>query len=392
MKKLLKDSLIKDLSRNYRTNFSINNKSNRITISDIKSQGLSVDIRKNGISFYFRITLNGRTNRITIGSFPAINVANARRICEAHRTRLMLQSNEHPVQKDVKMRLDEYYEQHFLPWCEVYQKTYSSHRSLYMNHLVSRFGKMYLDEISNKYLYGLVQDLIKKEYSKSFVNKSIQHFRSALKKADQLCDVQIHPSLSNKFSLPMAPPKKERFLNDKEAHRLRDYIASNDKDEVILLIGFLLYTGARRHEAFNAEWQHIKIEERSWYVPITKSGKPRYIVLNQRALEIAAKAQQLQYEKYGEKRQWLFANPTTQKPYRCIFHKWNRIRNELNLSDVRIHDLRHSFASTLVNNGATLYEVQKLLGHSRSTTTERYAHLANHRLAKAASLIDKAYE
>ena len=92
-------------------------------------------------------------------------------------------------------------------------------------------------------------------------------------------------------------------MNDKEAHRLRDYIASNDKDEVILLIGFLLYTGARRHEAFNAEWQHIKIEERSWYVPITKSGKPRYIVLNQRALEIVAKAQQLHYEKYGEKRQ-----------------------------------------------------------------------------------------
>jgi len=56
-----------------------------------------------------------------------------------------------------------------------------------------------------------------------------------------------------------------------------------------------------------------------------------------------------------------------------------------------IHDLRHSFASTLVNNGATLYEVQKLLGHSRSATTERYAHLANHRLQRAASLIDKAY-
>ena len=88
----------------------------------------------------------------------------------------------------------------------------------------------------------------------------------------------------------------------------------------------------------------------------------------------------------------MFANPTTQKPYRCVFHKWNRVRNELNLSGVRLHDLRHSFASTLVNNGATLYEVQKLLGHSRSTTTERYAHLANHRLAKAASLIDKAYE
>ena len=105
MKKMLKDSLLKELSRKFRSDFNITNKLNRITISDIRSQGLSVDIRKKGISFYFRMTLNGRTNRITIGTFPAINVASARRICEAHRTRLMLQSNEQLIQKDVKMRL-----------------------------------------------------------------------------------------------------------------------------------------------------------------------------------------------------------------------------------------------------------------------------------------------
>jgi site-specific recombinase XerC len=111
----------------------------------------------------------------------------------------------------------------------------------------------------------------------------------------------------------------------------------------------------------------------------------------QKAIEIVQMAERLQLKKHGHLMQWLFVNPQTHKPYRCIFHKWNRIRSELGLHDMRIHDLRHSFASTLVNNGATLYEVQKLLGHSRSATTERYAHLANHRLQRAASLIDKAY-
>lgn len=392
MQKLLTDRLIKAISKSSQENQSITKKFNRLNISDIKSQGLAVDIRKNRISFYFRATFRGRTNRITIGQWPIINVNDARRICEDHRRRLILQQNEVPSQTHVKMFLSEYYELHFLPWCEVYQKTYSSHRSLYLNHLKSRFGKMYLDEISNKYVYGLVQDLIKKGYSKSFVNKSVQHFRSALKKADQLCDVQTHSSLNSKFNLPTAPPKKERFLNDKEAYRLRDYIASNDNDEVVLLIGFLLYTGARRHEALNAEWQHISEAKRSWYVPITKSGKPRYIVLNDRAIQIINKAEKLQQKKYGGNRQWLFANPTTQKPYKCVFHRWNKIRNELDIADMRLHDLRHSYASTLVNNGATLYEVQKLLGHARSATTERYAHLANDRLQQAASLIDKAYK
>jgi len=69
-----------------------------------------------------------------------------------------------------------------------------------------------------------------------------------------------------------------------------------------------------------------------------------------------------------------------------------RVHCLINLHDLRIHDLRHSFASTLADNGARLYEVQKLLGHSRSATTERYAHLANHRLQQAVSLIDKAFD
>ena len=142
----------------------------------------------------------------------------------------------------------------------------------------------------------------------------------------------------------------------------------------------------------NAEWQHINLERRNWYVPLTKNGKPRYIVLNDRALSIIKRAKSLQAYQYQHSQRWLFVNHRTLKPFRCIFYRWNKIRNEIGLSDMRLHDLRHSYASTLVNNGATLYEVQKLLGHARSATTERYAHLANDRLQQAASLIDKAYE
>ena len=67
MKKTLTDKILKEFSRNNRDDYGTNNVVNRITISDIKSQDLSVDIRKKGISFYSRMTLNGRTNRITIG-------------------------------------------------------------------------------------------------------------------------------------------------------------------------------------------------------------------------------------------------------------------------------------------------------------------------------------
>jgi len=383
MRQLLSDSFLRKLK--------VKSDAKRVSLSDTKTKGLAVDVRKNGITFYFRLTHQGRVKRVTLGHFPTLSVAEARAMCGDVMRQALLKSHETYVETEATMCLDEYYQRHFLPWCQVYQKTYSSHRSLYKNHLKDRLGDMHVKDISNKHIYSLVMDLHKNNYSKSFINKSVQHFRSALKKSEQLCEIETHSSLKNTVSLPRAAPKKERFLSDREARRLRDFVHMNGEDEVVLLIGFLMYTGARRHEAMNSEWQHINLGDKDWYVPITKSGKPRHIVLNGKAIEIIQRAEKLQLKKHGHIMQWLFVNPQTHKPYRCIFHKWNRIRNELDLQNMRIHDLRHSFASTLVNNGATLYEVQKLLGHSRSATTERYAHLANHRLQRAASLIDKAY-
>jgi len=62
---------------------------------------------------------------------------------------------------------------------------------------------------------------------------------------------------------------------------------------------------------------------------------------------------------------WAFANPKTRKPFVSIFCVWDTARKRAGLSDVRVHDLRHSFASLLVNTGRTLYEVQHILGHTQ---------------------------
>ena len=256
----------------------------------------------------------------------------------------------------------------------------------------NEFGNVILSELSSRHIFAFVNDLLERGYNNGFINKCVQHLRSALNRAEELCGADTHASLRKSFTQLRTATRKERYLDTAEAARLRDYVEANRRDAVCLLIGFLMYTGARWHEVFTAEWQHINLEQCSWYVPVTKNGKPGYIMLNRRSVQIIEHARELQSQRYTFKPQWLFINPRTHKPYRCVFSKWSRIRNELGLDDMRIHDLRHSFASTLVNNGATLYEVQKLLGHSRSAITERYAHLANHRLQQAVSLIDKAYE
>jgi site-specific recombinase XerD len=87
---------------------------------------------------------------------------------------------------------------------------------------------------------------------------------------------------------------------------------------------------------------------------------------------------------------WVFANPKTGKPYVSFFYSWDTARNQAGLADVRIHDLRHSFASFLVNAGCSLYEVQKILGHTQVKTTQRYAHLSQNTLIEAANEVAKA--
>src|SRR5690606_8834404 len=84
---------------------------------------------------------------------------------------------------------------------------------------------------------------------------------------------------------------------------------------------------------------------------------------------------------------YIFFNPATMQPYVNIFHAWNRVRKQAGIEDVRLHDLRHSYASFLVNKGRSIYEVQKILGHSNVKTTQRYAHLSNDTLLAATNSV-----
>lgn len=82
----------------------------------------------------------------------------------------------------------------------------------------------------------------------------------------------------------------------------------------------------------------------------------------------------------------IFPNPNTRKPYVTIYYAWDTARRRAGLSEVRLHDLRHTFASILINRGRSLYEVQKLLGHTQVKTTMRYAHLENETLLEASNV------
>jgi integrase len=78
----------------------------------------------------------------------------------------------------------------------------------------------------------------------------------------------------------------------------------------------------------------------------------------------------------GKKSEWIFVNPDTGKPYVQMHYSWDTARKQAGLDGFRMHDLRHTFASFLINADRSLYEVQKILGHTQIKTTQRYSHLS----------------
>lgn len=147
------------------------------------------------------------------------------------------------------------------------------------------------------------------------------------------------------------------------------------------LIWLGLSTGARLNEALSAKWEQVDRERRVWRILASnaKSKKVRAVPLNDAALDILN-----QLDTQGEF-EHLFINWQTGEPYTTISKVWGRLRIKAGLPHIRIHDLRHQYASFLVNSGRTLYEVQQILGHSDPSVTQRYAHLSTKALQEAAN-------
>jgi integrase len=173
--------------------------------------------------------------------------------------------------------------------------------------------------------------------------------------------------------------KKERYLSQEEAKRLYDAVCESQNPMLRYVVPLLILTGARKREVLDAKWEDFDLERRIWRIPTTKAGKPRHVPLADGALTLLSTTPRT------DGCPWAFANPDTGKPYFSVYCAWHTARTKAGLADVRMHDLRHSFASLLINNGRTLYEVQHILGHTQAKTTARYAHLSRDTLLAAAN-------
>ena len=186
----------------------------------------------------------------------------------------------------------------------------------------------------------------------------------------------LRPDGSNprKHIKKYAEEKRERFLSPAELKRVGEVLREMESegvelDSAIVAIRLLILTGCRLNEIMTLQWEHADIPGKALRLPDSKTGA-KVVHLGHPAIELLDKIERV------EKNPWVIVGAKPGARLTDLQPFWQRVRARAGLKDVRIHDLRHTFASTAVAAGQGLSMIGKLLGHTQVQTTARYAHLA----------------
>jgi len=329
---------------------------------------------------------NGKTCHQKIGRTSDISLQDARKQAKTLRASIALGANpraEENARKAV-LSLDEFFEKHYFPHAKVHKRSWKRDDQLYRIRIKPAFGSRKMNQITRQQIQVFHTGLLEEGLSPA----SCDHHVKLMKHAFNLAidwGYLIGPNPASRVPLFNVDNKVEHYLDGAELEQLLAVLRTDENRPVCNIALFLLSTGCRLNEALSATWSQIDRHNRVWRIPAqnSKSKRVRSVPLNDAALDVLT-----QLDTEG-KFAYLFINKDTGKPYTTIMKVWTRLRNKAGLQHLRIHDLRHSFASFLVNSGRTLYEAQMVLGHSDSKVTARYAHLSTKTLQDAANSASK---
>lgn len=354
----------------------------KLDLFDIDCKGLLLEVTSTSRKTYYLRYQDerGKTRQPRLADAADVSLSQARTLADKLRTRIAL--GEDPSAKKAELKrvptVSEFIHASYLPFAKTYKRSWGTDEGLFRNHVEPHWGRRYMDEITKQDVIKLMADH-RETHAPGSCNRLLILIRYLFNLALQWEVAGIKSNPSAGVRLMEENNKCERYLSKDEAVALYAELERSDNQMLQYIIPMLIVTGARKREVLDAQWKDFDLERRMWRIPMSKSGSARHVPLSDQAVNILGLVPRL------PKCPWVFANPKTAKPFVSIFASWNTARTAAGLADVRIHDLRHSFASFLVNAGRSLYEVQKILGHTQIKTTQRYAHLSADSLLSAAN-------
>jgi len=270
---------------------------------------------------------------------------------------------------------------------EEYSKVYKKPRSieldeLYINkHIKPSLGRLKVISLDKKDLIKLHSEL---KSTPTTANRVITLLSKILNLAE---DWGIRPHNSNPVGSvkKYKEERKEKYLNNEEISRLFKTLddLDHEKRESIYftnMIRLLMLTGARLSEIQHAKWEWVDFKNSIISLPDSKTGK-KIIHLSPAAIDVLKNTPKI------DKNPYIIVGAVKGSSLNAAQKPWRRVRKIAQLDDVRIHDLRHTFASICVAQGMSLQMVAKLLGHTQTSTSERYAHLAKTNIQDAANIV-----
>jgi len=357
----------------------------RIEYCDADLPGLYIEVRATspGEGTYYLRYKNavGKTSHQKLGRTHNITLADARKKAKALKAEIALGADPRSEDKAKKAvpTYAEFFQQQYLPYAKPRKRSWGKDEEMFRLRLNKVFGSQRLNQITRQKIQQFHTELKAEGLSASTCNHYVKLLKHSLNLAIDWSLLDINPAV--RVPLFHEDNKMENYLDEQQLEQLMEVLQNDDNRTVCQILMYLLSTGARLNEALSARWDQVDIARRVWVIPASnsKSKRVRSVPLNDSAIGILG-----QLDTAGRFDN-VFVNQQTGKPYTTIHKVWGRLRKNAGLTHLRIHDLRHQYASFLVNDGRTLYEVQQILGHSDPSVTQRYAHLSTKALQAAAN-------
>ena len=359
--------------------------------------GFHVRVLPSGVKSYalFYRNADGKQRTLSLGRTNLLKAKRARqlaqsRLVEVHGGRDP--SQERRAER-VVVTMQDLFEDYLVKHARVKKRPRSvqGDETLWRLHLGPFRKDMRVDRLGLKDLHGFMATMVDR---KGAANRSL----ALLSKMMTLAIAwDLRPDNPCKRVERYPENRMERFLTAAEVVRLRASLDVEEDQVGASAIRFLLLTGARRGEVLKATWSQFDLSGPSplWIVPQEHNkGATRVRRDLRRPLsdEAASLLTSLRTSSSVTSIQWVF--PSRRDPSKCradLKKLWDRVRIRAGIPDVRIHDLRHSFASAAINSGASLHMIGKALGHADVRTTERYAHVLDGSVRDVAESVSRAF-
>lgn len=275
-------------------------------------------------------------------------------------------------------------------------------------HLQPQWGGKPIKRIERRHVQAWINDLAASELSAATVARIYHLFGASMKAAVKAGQLAASPCLL--IDLPTAPPPHDRYLTKAEVRQVHSYVASRTAADAIIT---LAYTGLRFGELIGLHWDRVDLLAKTLTVVETwdgaagqvkaypKSKRPRTVPLSPEVLDVLTGRPPdtgpclLPHAKGSACRSSLVFASSTGRPldYANLRNReWVPALDLAGIGHTRLHDLRHSFASWLAQDGVPLHVIREMLGHGSVTTTERYSHIGAEQYARVLAALEPGGE